>query len=184
MPGSELDHDRPIAEYIVVLALQHDRFAFGESGEKVGIWNRAQSRLVRRPGREDRIVVALLDDPCRAGKRIGVGYMVAVIMRQRQISDVGRSVADRGQLGQQWPIHGKRPLCLRRHAGREGAVRDLARVPHHGSLRVHDEEARSHHVGGRQFARLESHRVAVRDVIFPQSRTYSRSDFGGAGFVV
>ncbi len=71
---------------------------------------------------------------------------------------------DRRQLRKQRTIHDKCSLCLRSDSAGEGAIGNLAGVPHRGPSRMHDQEALGHHVGSRQLAGLEAHGVTIRDV--------------------
>jgi len=82
--------------------------------------------------------------------------MIAVIVRECEIGDVGRLVADRRKLRQQGPGDREHALLGLGTIGFDGAVRNFAGIPHQRALRMRDQETRSDHVRGRLFAFLKS----------------------------
>jgi len=167
MAGRGLDDYGAIAEYIMIFAVQHNRFAVGEPFEKF----RVRHATSCRPRGEDRVAIALLHDPGGAGEQAGVGDVIAMVVGERHVGDVGRRVADRGELRQQRAIDREGIELLGRDAILEGAVLNLAGVPHHGSARVSDQEAGRDHSGVGHFVRLQAVVVDVGGVMMPQSRT-------------
>jgi len=86
-----LDDNGTIAKHIIILAVQQNRLAVGEALEIFRVGH-AASRL---PRGEDRVPVALLHDPGGTGEQAGIGDVIKMVVGERQISDVGRDVADR-----------------------------------------------------------------------------------------
>jgi hypothetical protein len=82
--------------------------------------------------------------------------VIAVVMGEAQISDIGRGVADRGELREQRAIDRVVIELLGRDAILKGAVGDLAGVPHQGSTRVSDQEAGRDHSCVGYLVRLEA----------------------------
>src|SRR5215468_8516295 len=98
MSRSEFDHYGAVAEHIVILTLQQDRLALRKLREEGWIGDRPQSLTVVLARSENRIAVTLLHDPGRARKCVGVGNVIAMIVREGQIRNVRRCVAERRQL--------------------------------------------------------------------------------------
>jgi len=84
-----------------------------------------------------------------------------MVVGERQISDVGRDVADRGELREQRAIDGEGIQLLGRDAILEGAVGNFAGIPDHGPARVDDQEAGRDHIHGGHFARLQAVGIGV-----------------------
>src|SRR5579863_2462976 len=164
--GRKLDHHGAIAEHVMILAFEEQRFSPGQLGE-VSRGADGSHFFIGVAGSEDGIAVALLHNPRRPGEQIRIGHVIAVIMRKREICNIRRRIADGGQLREQRTIHNESASRLRRNTVLERVVRNLAGVPHHRAARMHDEEARCDHIGIGQFPRLEPHRVPVRHVDLP-----------------
>src|SRR5262245_52718429 len=99
-----LDDHGAIAKHIMILVVQQNRLAVGEALEKFRIWYAACCRWWDRPRGEDRVPVALLHDPGGTGEQAGVSDVIAMVVGERHISDVGRGVADCGELRKQRAI--------------------------------------------------------------------------------
>jgi hypothetical protein len=84
----------------MILAVQQNRFTVGEALE---IFRVRHAASFRARG-EDRVAIALLHDPGRTGEQAGVGNVIAMEMGERQICDIGRGIADRGELREQRAI--------------------------------------------------------------------------------
>src|SRR5262245_27938055 len=114
MPGcmawSKFDHDRAVAKDVIVLAVEQFRLT---------LFQIAKQRHVRSGWAwcppcvfcEHRIALDLLYDPSRAGERIGVCCVIAVVVRECQICDVCGCIADRSKLRQQGLGDGECALC-------------------------------------------------------------------------
>src|SRR5260370_13417819 len=152
VPGSELDDDGSIAEDVTVLAVEEDRLAFLE----LSIERRIRSSSSARNGfRKHRVAFDFLHDPGGTGKQIGVGHVIAVIMRQCQIRDVAWCIANLCYLWQQGL--GDCEGSLRRRArGFELTVGNLTSVPDHRAAWMRNQVAGRKHFRIRELSRLES----------------------------
>src|SRR5258708_13589472 len=105
MPGRMsrrgLDDHGAIAEQIMILAVQQNRFAVGEALEKFWVRHAASCR----PRGEDWVAVPLLHDPGGTGEQAGVGAVMPRVVGAPHITDVGWGVSVRAALG------APRPLC-------------------------------------------------------------------------
>ena len=154
MARREFDHDGAVAEDVMVLAVKQRGLAFFQVAKERRV------RSVCASGCagvfcEHCVALDLLHNPRGAGERVGVRDVIAVIVRQREISDIGGCVADRSELGQQ--RLGDREGPLRRGTGRlKVSVRNLAGIPHQRSAGMRDQVARRKHFRGCKLSGLES----------------------------
>src|SRR5690349_6687868 len=95
------DDHAAIAKDIMILAVENDCFAVGETYEKFRI---RYAAWIGRTRSEDRVTVTLLHDPSATCEQARIGDVIGVVVRERQIGDVGRRVADRGELREQRTI--------------------------------------------------------------------------------
>src|SRR6195256_5349737 len=120
MSRRRLDDHGAIGEHIPILVVQQDRFAVGEALEKFWVRNAADCRWYGWPRGEDRVPVGLLHDPGGTREQAGVGDVIAMVMGERHIGDIGRGVADRGELREQRATDGEVIQFLWRDAILEG----------------------------------------------------------------
>ena len=141
MAGCGDDHDAAVAEYVMV-SIEKYGFAVFKRAES----GRCVAWILRRCFRKHDCTFCFLYEPCRAGEIVCVGRMIVVIVREREVRDVGRSVADFSQLAAQCFVNsGSRFGCA---AGLNQVIRDDAGIPEKRSLRVNDEICRNRHVCG------------------------------------
>src|SRR5262252_1959406 len=113
VPGSGFDNHRSIAEDIIVVFVDVDRFALLQFTEIGGFGPR------RRWIAEHDLALLLADKPGGLREQIGVSDVVPMEMRVRQISDVRRPVTDFGKLRLQRTPGGRITKRRRSAAGLE-----------------------------------------------------------------
>ena len=98
---------RPISKQATV-GLYYFRKAkdFLEGAEKSPIRNYGSIALRVGFRCEHYVTLRALDQPGRTGKRIRVRHVIVVVMRQREVSDIGGRVPDRRELWQQRLLRG------------------------------------------------------------------------------
>ena len=153
--GRRFHHDRSVSEDIVIVCGDRHRPA-GLQRAEVGGFRAWRGRLG-----EHELALGLPDEPRRAGEHIGVPDMVPMKMREREMRDVARRVADLGQLRPERLGRGPGAKRRGRDAGRERAVGNRAHVPHQISPGMRDEKTRNRHHVGRDLFPLE---LVDRDV--------------------
>ncbi len=140
MAGSIFDDHRSVAENVVVFLREDDRFAVFQFVVKSGLhWTSASAtRARRRRWREHGVAFVLMDQPCGTGVVVGIRGVIGMQMREGEILDVRRRVADFSQLRFQCLRDCGDSLRVSVHL----RVRDHADVPQQRAFGMHHQIAR------------------------------------------
>ena len=133
--------DRAVAEHVVLGRRDQGRAAVLERGVRLG------PRAAGRIGREHLVVLELRHEPLRAGEQVRVGRVIPVIVRQREMRDVGGFVAGRRELRRQRRRKLHEPLLivaphqalLVAEPAAALMIGDGAGIPHQHAARMNDE---------------------------------------------
>src|SRR5262249_2401165 len=139
---TELDNDGSVTENVMVFAVEEQRPGLFEVPILVRI--RSASCAGLRFG-EHGVTFDFLDDPRRARDQIGIGNMIAMVMRESQICDVARRIPDLRKLRQQRFRDGESSLRGRAWFFELG-VWYFAGIPYHRAAGMRDQVTRSEHL--------------------------------------
>jgi hypothetical protein len=141
MPRRRFDDDSPIAEHVVIRRRDERRLA---------AFQRAEVRRLstgRRRIRKHHLTLGLSYEPRRAREQVRIADMVPMKVREREIRDVGRCVADFVQLRLQLSRGRTVPPQRARSARRDQPIGHDADVPHQRASGMRDKEAGyGHHI--------------------------------------
>jgi hypothetical protein len=155
VPGRRLDHHRPVAEYVEVFVVQ--QFGFRILQRAVLCWLNDALRLVR----EHEVTLGFLNNPRRGGEGVGVGRVIRVVVRHREVGDVRRLIAGRGELWQQGLGGGHDAFAHRCAVALEVTVFNRAGIEHERPLWVDDEVGRVGEVHLLEFVAREVEQLGV-----------------------
>ena len=77
------DDDGPIAKHVEVLVVEHSRLGLAQRAVVIGL-----NDALRLVGQHE-VALGLLHDPCRRREVVRVGRVIGVVVRHREVVDVG-----------------------------------------------------------------------------------------------